>query len=162
MEYHQKRQVMVQNMMDSSVPSNFSTSSCYNQSMESKQHTDSFLDSQWLSIPEGQLSVDVHETPTEVIVRSAIAGVLSKDLEIVVSNDTLTIRGTRHSESKTKKGTRTHIQECHWGAFSRSIILPSHVDPNKTKATLQRGILTVVMKKIEMDKHVPVLDLEDV
>lgn len=129
--------------------------------MKSQQSTDSFLNSQWLSIPEGQLSVDVHETQSEVIVRSAIAGVLSKDLEIIVSNDTLTIRGTRHNESKTKKGSRTHIQECHWGVFSRSIILPSHVDPNKTKATLKRGVLTVVMKKIEMDKHVPVIGLEE-
>lgn len=129
--------------------------------MKSQQSTNSFLSSDWISSPEGQLSIDVHETPTEIIVRSAIAGVLSKDLDIAISNDTLTIRGSRHHESKTKKGARTHVQECHWGAFSRSIILPSHVDPNKTKATLKRGVLTITMKKTEIDRRVPVLDIEE-
>lgn len=130
--------------------------------MDPKPTTPSFLDSQWLSVPEGQLAIDVHETPARIVVRSAIAGVKAKDLEITLTDDTLTIRGSRHHEQKTARGQRTHIEECHWGAFSRSIILPSHVDPARVEATLQRGILTITMKKVEVEKNVPVLDLGDV
>ncbi len=127
----------------------------------SSSKSKSFLDSQWLSAPEGQLAIDVHETPARIIVRSAIAGVNAKDIEITLTEDTLTIRGSRHQEFKAARGQRTHIQECHWGTFSRSVILPSHVDPARVEATLKRGILTISMKKVEMEKNVPVLDLGD-
>jgi len=126
-----------------------------------QQSSQSFLDSEWLSVPEGQLSVDVLETAHEIIVRSAIAGVRGKDMDITLSDDTLTIRGTRHQESSSARGQRVHIQECHWGNFSRSIILPTPVNPQQIEATLKHGILTVRLKKIEIDKNVPVLDLED-
>lgn len=126
------------------------------------QSNPSFLDSSWLSVPEGQLSIDVHETPSHILVRSAIAGVKTADLQITLMGDTLTIRGTRHHEQKTQRHERTHIQECHWGAFSRSVILPSHVSPSSVQATLKRGILTIVMKKTEMEKNVSVIDLGDI
>jgi HSP20 family protein len=129
---------------------------------DSQHSSKSFLDSQWLSAPEGQLAIDVHETPSRIIVRSAIAGVNAKCIEITLTEDTLTIRGSRHQEFKSARAERTHIQECHWGAFSRSVILPSHVDPARVEATLKRGILTITMKKVEMEKNVPVLDLGDV
>ena len=132
-----------------------------NMSNQSPQPIGSFLDAQWLSLPEGQLAIDVHETPVHIIVRSAIAGVRAKDLEITLTDDTLTIRGSRHDESKPTRGQRAHIEECHWGAFSRSIILPSHVDPDHVEATLKRGILTITLKKVEMERNVPILDLGD-
>lgn len=130
--------------------------------MDPKPSTSSFLDSQWLSLSEGQLAIDVHETPSHIVVRSAIAGVKAKDLEITLTEDTLTIRGSRHHEQKKLRGQRTHIEECHWGAFSRSVILPSHVDPARVEATLQHGILTIKIKKVEVEKNVPILDLGDV
>ncbi|MBI5369811.1 Hsp20/alpha crystallin family protein [Candidatus Uhrbacteria bacterium] len=127
-----------------------------------KQSAKSFLDSQWLSTPEGQLAIDVHETPTHLIVRSAIAGIQAKDIEITLTDDTLTIRGQRHHEQKEMRGQTTHVQECHWGAFSRSIILPAHVDPDRVEATLKRGIITITLQKIESDRRVPIIDLGDV
>jgi HSP20 family protein len=117
-----------------------------------------FVDSQWLSHDEGLLSVDVGETDTEVVVRSAIAGVHAQDLDLSLTQDTLTIRGQR-SRSSEQTDEQTHIQECHWGAFSRSILLPSHVDPDSVEATLKRGILEIRMKKIEMDKQIPVREV---
>ncbi len=126
-----------------------------------KATTHSFLDSDWLSVPEGQLSLDVLETPTQLIVRSAIAGIRAEDLDITLTDDTLTIRGSRHAESQSVRGERYHLKECHWGTFSRSVILPAHVDQDQVEATFQRGILTITMKKTEMDRHVPVLDLGD-
>lgn len=120
-----------------------------------------YLDAQWLSLPEGQLALDVIETPTLLIVRSAIAGIQSDDLEITLTEDTLTIRGTRHNDSKSLRGEQIHIQECHWGTFSRSIILPAHVDADHVEAVFKRGILTITMKKSQSDHRVPILDLGD-
>lgn len=125
------------------------------------QKADSFFNAQWLSAPEGQLAIDVHETPTHLIVRSAIAGVCAGDLDITLSDDTLTIRGARHLDTKTQKNQTTHVQECHWGAFSRSVILPSRVDPDRVNASLKRGILTIKLKKVGLETTVPVEDVED-
>ncbi|OGL63649.1 hypothetical protein A3C09_03780 [Candidatus Uhrbacteria bacterium RIFCSPHIGHO2_02_FULL_47_44] len=120
-----------------------------------------FTDASWFAQNEGQLSVDVMETAREIVVRSAIAGVNAEDLDITLHEDTLTIRGTRaHEISEFARG-KTHVQECHWGAFSRSIILPSHVDPNSVDAVLKKGVLLIRLKKIEQDKPISILDLDD-
>ena len=120
-----------------------------------------YLNAQWLSLPEGQLAIDVIETPTHLLVRSAIAGIQAEDLEITLTEDTLTIRGTRHQDTKPHRGEQIHIQECHWGTFSRSIILPAHVDADRVDAVFKRGILTITMKKMQSDHRVPILDLGD-
>jgi HSP20 family protein len=115
----------------------------------------------WLSSAEGKLSVDVIETADEILVRSAIAGVRANDLDITLSDDTLTIRGVRSHECEESSHDQIHVQECHWGAFSRTVILPSAIDPDSVDATLQRGILTIRMKKVETDKRIRVLELDD-
>lgn len=118
--------------------------------------------SDWLSSHnEGKLSVDVIESRHEITVRSAIAGVRASDLDISLSDDTLTIRGTRTHECEESHRDQIHVQECHWGAFSRTIILPCSVDADSVDATLKRGILTIHLKKVEMDKSIPVLELDD-
>ncbi|MBI4435488.1 Hsp20/alpha crystallin family protein [Candidatus Uhrbacteria bacterium] len=117
--------------------------------------------SDWLSQTEGRLSVDVVETRDEIVVRSAIAGVQTQDLDITLSDDTLTIRGSRQHECEESARDQIHVQECHWGSFSRTIILPCAVDPDSVDATLKRGILTIRMKKADMDKRIPVLELDD-
>jgi HSP20 family protein len=120
-----------------------------------------FTDSTWFSKNEGQLLVDVIETPREIVVRSAIAGVNAEDIDITLTEDTLTVRGKRHHDTQTSKHDLVHAAECHWGAFSRSIILPSHVDTNSVDAILKKGILTIRIKKVVMDHEIPVLDLDE-
>ncbi len=120
-----------------------------------------FTDASWFSQNEGLLSVDVMETTREILVRSAIAGVCAEDLDITLHEDTLTIRGSRSSELSEFKHGKIHVQECHWGSFSRSIILPSHVDPNSVEAVLKKGVLRIRLKKTEMDKPISILDLDD-
>jgi HSP20 family protein len=126
--------------------------------MSQTPHMVSHLSDEWLSHHEGQLSVDVIESEKEVIVRSAIAGVSADDLEITLSDDALTIRGERAHAHNESHSDRIHVQECHWGAFSRSIILPCSVDPNHVDAGLKRGILTIKMKKAEMERKIPILE----
>ncbi len=99
-----------------------------------------------LSEEEGQLSVDVLETEKEIIVRSTIAGVKPEDLQIQLTADTLTIRGARAGE-KEPPGTRFYTNECYWGKFSRSIILPHHVHTESAKAKLSHGLLTIRLTK---------------
>ena len=119
------------------------------------------LGNEWLSHSEGQLSVDVVETEEEIIVRSAIAGVTAEDLEITLSDDTLTIRGDRAHECSESQSDQVHVQECHWGSFSRSIILPSSVDQDDVEASLKRGILTIRMRKIDAERKIQILEVDD-
>src|ERR1051325_9320821 len=106
-------------------------------------------DDRWLAPhEEGRLAVDVHETDDEIIIKSAIAAVQPENLEVFMHNDMLTIRGTRHDDETIERG-RAVVRECHWGAFSRSVILPTEVDADRINATLKNGILTIRMPKVE-------------
>lgn len=110
---------------------------------------------------EGQLAVDVVETPTEIIIRSAIAGVKPEDIDINVTNDLVTIRGERERHTQRHDAT-THFEECFWGSFSRSIVLPAHVQPNEANASMKNGVLTLTIPKAHGEMHVPVReDLSD-
>jgi|SRR3989344_1243893 len=101
--------------------------------------------------PEGQLTIDVYQTPLEIIVESAVAGVNPDDMEINVSNDSVTIRGQRRHESQVQDEDYLY-QECYWGKFSRSIILPQEVDPETAVASFKNGILTVRLPKLSREK----------
>ena len=100
---------------------------------------------------EGQLAIDVYQTPAEIVVESAIAGVKPEDLDIDVSNDSITIKGERHHDEKIKEEDYFY-QECYWGRFSRAIILPEEVDPDKASVNFKNGILTVKLPKLEKKK----------
>lgn len=95
---------------------------------------------------EGQLAVDCIETPREIIVRSAIAGVEESDLEIHVNEDLVTIRGERRLDPMPAQST-VHYGECFWGPFSRSIVLPCRVKTDEADAVLKNGILTITIPK---------------
>lgn len=95
---------------------------------------------------EGQLSVDVYQTEDSLVVRSTIAGVKHEDLEITLNDDVITIRGKRFQEHEVPKEDYFY-QECYWGGFSRSIVLPMEVKSAAAKASLKNGVLTVVLPK---------------
>lgn len=97
---------------------------------------------------EGQLTVDVYQTDNNIIIKSTIAGVEPKDLDINISNDMVTIKGRRDKEEKIKKEDYFY-QECYWGPFSRSIILPQEINADKAEAKLHNGILTIKLPKIK-------------
>jgi len=96
---------------------------------------------------EGELTVDVYETPEEVVIRTAVAGVKAEDLDIAITEDTVTIRGRRENEEATLAKDYL-FQECFWGPFSRKIILPKRVDPATSQAQMKNnGILTIRLPK---------------
>ncbi len=104
---------------------------------------------------EGQLSVDVYSTDKEIVIKSTIAGVQTEDIDISVNNDMLTIRGERQNEADTKL-EEYYYQECYWGSFSRSIILPVEVDSDKVAASLKNGGLTIRLPKVRKAKNISV------
>ncbi len=103
------------------------------------------------SEPEGQLTIDVYQTANEIVVESAIAGVKPEDIDINVTNDTVTIKGARRREKEVKDEDYLY-QECYWGRFSRSIVLPQEVDPENATVNFKNGILTVRMPKLDRKK----------
>lgn len=112
-----------------------------------KEIEEKYDEAEWLEDAyEGQLSVDVYETPKEIVIISAIAGVEPEDVDVSINNDMVTIKGTRKKE-RTEEGDNYFLQECHWGGFSRSIILPTDVLADKIDATLTNGILEVRLPK---------------
>lgn len=113
----------------------------------------------WLTaLPEGQLSVDVFETEKAVVITTPIAGVKPEDLEVYVSQDLVTIRGKR--EDCSEHAERSYLyQECHWGRFSRTIILPVQVSNTDAQAVLKNGVLTITLPK-QHSLYVPVSEIE--
>lgn len=100
---------------------------------------------------EGQLTIDVYQTDQDIIIKSTIAGVKPEDIDISINNDMVTIRG-RRSKDEQISAENYYYQELYWGMFSRSVILPVEVDPDRTKATIKNGILTVKLPKSEKTK----------
>ena len=113
----------------------------------------------WSMEPEGQLSIDILENDEMLVIISAIAGVKPEDLDVTVTSDTVTIRGTRQHKIDLAQ-TTAHLAECYWGRFSRSIVLPHPVNPEEVDAALQNGVLTIMLKKNDGQVHVPVADLD--
>lgn len=109
---------------------------------------------EWLGgdYDEGQLSIDVFQSPENIIVKSTIAGVKPGDIDISINNDMLTIRGRREIQERISEENYL-IKECYWGGFSRSIILPVEVEVEKVEASLDNGVLTVILPKAKSAKQ---------
>ena len=105
-----------------------------------------------LSQEEGQLTLDVYQTPTEVVIKSTIAGVKPEDLDISINNDMVTIKGKREKVEEISVKDY-YYQELYWGIFSRSVILPVEVDADEAQASMKNGILTIRLPKMEKEKR---------
>ncbi len=113
----------------------------------------------WFNDDEGRLAIDVSETEKEIVILSPIAGVKPEDLEVFMHNDMLTIRGNRHEDLGVVPGGKHVVRECHWGAFSRSVIMPIEIDADAITAAIRDGVLTVRMPKMERSRRIEVKEL---
>ena len=102
-------------------------------------------------VDEAELTVDVYQTPNEIIVQSMVAGVKPEDLELTIARDMISIRGKRQ-ESRTIGEEDYFVKELYWGKFSRTISLPQEVEPEEVEATEKHGLLTVKIKKVDKEK----------
>ncbi len=100
---------------------------------------------------EGQLAVDVYQNANSFILESPIAGVDPENIDISISSESVTIRGKRSKEERVKEDNYL-VQECYWGRFMRSIILPQEIDPDRAQANIKNGVLRVILPKINKAK----------
>ena len=93
-------------------------------------------------------AVDMYQDADQVVVKAALPGLKPADVQITVTADMLTLRGEYKPEAEQKE-TTYHIREQRYGAFERSIRLPSEVQTDKAKADFEDGILTISLPKAE-------------
>lgn len=101
---------------------------------------------------EGQLPVDVHQTASEIIIRTFVAGVRPDELSISINRDMVEIEGTR-SEREQISNSDYFTQELFWGSFSRAILLPQEIDVDASSASAKDGLLTIILPKLDKAKQ---------
>lgn len=96
-------------------------------------------------------AVDISETNDQISIKADIPGMNKDEIKIVVHENTLTLKGERHSEKKEEK-TNYYRMERTCGSFYRSFTLPSMVNSSKIKANYVNGVLEVSLPKVEEAK----------
>jgi len=96
--------------------------------------------------------VDVSETDSEIVAKAELPGLEPTDVEVMLNNDVLTIRGEKKFEDEEKKDNYHRIERS-YGSFHRSIALPASVDDQTVKAKFDKGVLTITMAKTEKSKN---------
>jgi HSP20 family protein len=100
---------------------------------------------------EGELAVDVYQTANNFVVEATIAGVDPENIDVSITPDSITIRGKREKMERVKADEYL-LQECFWGRFSRTIILPQEFDSDKASASIKNGVLKITLPKISKTK----------
>ena len=96
-------------------------------------------------------AIDMYQTDNEVVVQAALLGIKADEVQINVNGDVLTISGETMQEEE-KKDRSWHIREHRWGAFERSVRLPTSVNSDQAQADFENGILTITLPKSEKAK----------
>jgi HSP20 family protein len=110
----------------------------------------------WMAEPEeGQLAVDVYQTPKDIIIHAMVAGVDPENLQVNITRDMVTIKGKRE-ENRTISDENYFAQELYWGSFSRTILLPHEIEPEEAEATERNGLLMLKLPKIDKEKKATV------
>ena len=101
---------------------------------------------------EGQLPVDIHQTASDIIIRTFVAGVRPDELNISISRDMVEIEGVR-TEREQVSAADSFSHELFWGSFSRTILLPQEVDVDASSAAAKDGLLTIILPKLDKAKQ---------
>ena len=105
-----------------------------------------------LSFAEWAPSVDIEEEDDKYLIKADVPGVDKKDIEVNLDNGVLSIRGEKHVEKETGKGSKRHRTERFHGTFARSFTLPTAVKAEKVDATYKDGVLKLIIPKAEEAK----------
>lgn len=101
---------------------------------------------------EGQLTVDVYNTHSEIIIKTMVAGVKPEDLDVTITRDSVTIRGKREEERTISSDDYIH-RELYWGTFSRIIDLPEEIDVEESEAIEKYGLLILKLPKLDKNRQ---------
>src|SRR3989338_4275932 len=110
--------------------------------------------SEWLEEEngDGQLAVDVYQTPDDIFIRAMVAGVKAEDLDISITRDMVTIKGLREGSQEISE-ENFFFKELYWGSFSRTILLPQEVEVEESEASEKNGLLTIRLPKIDKGRQ---------
>lgn len=103
-------------------------------------------------VSDGQLTIDMYQTSTDIIIKTMVAGVRPEDLDISITRDVVTIRGKRESERLIRDEDYFN-QELYWGSFSRTIMLPQEVEIEDSEAIEKHGLLIIKLPKLDKTKQ---------
>jgi HSP20 family protein len=101
---------------------------------------------------EGQLTVDVYQTPSEIVIKTMVAGVKPDDLDVSITRDSVTIRGKREEDRTVSEDEYFH-RELYWGTFSRTIVLPEEIDVEDSEAIEKYGLLILKLPKVDKGRQ---------
>jgi len=107
---------------------------------------------EWAEETEGELTVDMYQTPDSVVVKTMTAGVKPDDLDISISRDSITIKGRRETAREVNEEDYFH-RELYWGTFSRTLMLPAEVDVENSQAVEKHGLVIITMPKINKERQ---------
>lgn len=101
---------------------------------------------------EGQLGVDVYQTPDSIVIKAIVAGVKPEDLDVSITRDMVTVRGKRE-EHREVEDEDYFYKELYWGSFSRTILLPQEIEVEEADANEKHGLLIISLPKIDKEKQ---------
>ncbi|HEY3313952.1 MAG TPA: Hsp20/alpha crystallin family protein [Bacillota bacterium] len=104
-------------------------------------------------------AIDMHETDADVVITAEVPGVTRDQIELSVTTDSVTIAGqTEGARQEADKERHYHRQERYFGQFSRTVQLPTLIDPARAMATFHDGLLTITLPKSEehRPKKIPI------
>lgn len=106
----------------------------------------------WEEDTDAELTVDVYQTPTDIIVQTMVAGVHPDNLSISITRDLIIIKGKREENQSIDKNNY-FVQELYWGSFTRTISLPEEVDPEEAEAIEKHGLLIIKLPKLDKNRE---------
>ncbi|HOO48182.1 MAG TPA: Hsp20/alpha crystallin family protein [Candidatus Paceibacterota bacterium] len=106
----------------------------------------------WEEETDAELTVDLYQTPTDIIVQTMVAGVQPDNLSITITRDLVTIKGKREENQSIEKNNY-FVKELYWGSFSRTISLPEEVDPEEAEAVEKHGLLIIKLPKLDKNRE---------
>lgn len=114
-------------------------------------------DSDWIAEDneDGQLTVDVYQTTNDIIIKAMVAGVKPEDLDLSITRDMVTVKGSREESREVSEGDY-FTKELYWGRFSRTILLPQEIDVDGAEATEKHGLLIIKLPKLDKSRQAKV------
>ncbi len=98
----------------------------------------------------GQIAVDILDLSDSIVIIAPIAGVDPSEVDIGLSRNILTISGTRRENHYYSQARRMLVEECFYGSFSRSVILPENLGFDKISASVEHNVVTIVIPKLTL------------
>ncbi len=120
------------------------------------KNTTSSDEKEWIAdegnFEEGQLAVDVYQTPEDIVIKTMVAGVRPDDLDISITRDMVTVKGTRESANEATDDN-FFFKELYWGSFTRTIVLPQEIEVEGAEAIEKHGLLIIRLPKVDKGKQ---------